>query len=442
MTQRRLRPLFALLTVLLGLFLFNQNVQAAPILQGDTVQNDETINNDVFLNGENIVVDGAIEGDLFAVGNNITINGTVEGSVVAIGQNITVNGKVDGSVYATGVTFTLGEDARIRRSLYWIGVHLGLKKGSEIEWDLNGFMLSARLAGRVGRDIKASIGILDLIQFFLNTTDSEFEGVLLPENNQLVTIPTENSVVSKDDLTATKLPAATNTTQTAQQQAANATGQEMLITMLTQYVSLLIVAGILAWLFPKKLDAWSNQARRFPLLATGQGFMGYFVGFIATFFLITFVFALGLGLFKFNLNELAMLTYGIGFSSIALGFSLFIALIAFVSKVIVAYVVGTMILEKLLPAATRRRVFPLLLGLIIFVLLRAIPYFGWITTLIVTWMGMATVWMSWQANRNGDTAVSIPPTTPEEAAQIPTSSEDPPPALEAVPSTETAEKGN
>ena len=412
LSRQQKRPYLALLFVLLGLLLFNQTANASNYLQGDTVESSETISNDIFLTGEDIVVAGTVEGDVFAVGNNITIDGIVEGSLFTIGQNITLNGQVDGSVYAAGVTFTLGEDAEIGRSLYYVGVHLGLKQGSSIGQDLNGFMLSARLTGSVGRDIKASIGILDLIQFFLNTTDEEFEGIMVP-SNPIVTIDSgETAVTTKSN--ATKVPA-NSSALTLQQQEAQADKtanplNDQLLRLLTQYVSLLIVGSILGWLFPKQLDAWSSQVRKRPVHATGNGFIGYIVGFAATFFLIALMFAIGIGLFKLNLNELAIITWGIGFSSIGLGFSLFIALITYVSKIIVFYVVATMIFAKVIPSANNRRVWPLMLGPLLFVLIRAIPYLGWVVALIVTWMGIGAVWMAYQAqqNANATTAVSQP----------------------------------
>jgi len=397
-SRQQLRPYLAILFVLFGLLLFNQTANAGNYLQGDTVQSSETISNDIFLNGENIVVAGTVEGDVFAVGNNITIDGTVEGSLFTIGQNIVINGRVDGSVYTAGVTFALGEDAEIGRSLYFIGVHLGLKNGSSIGRNLSGFLLSARITGSVGGEIKASIGILDLIQFFLNTSDEEFDSILVPEN-PFITTGTNNTGVSAKS-GSTKI--ATNSTQkTLQQQELpdNNRLNDQLLALLTQYVSLLIVGSILGWLFPKKLDAWSFQVRSRPLPATGHGFVGYIIGFAATFFLIALMFATGIGLFKINLDNLALLSWGIGFSSIGLGFSLFIALIAYVSKIIVSCVAATMLLEKVLPNAANRRIWPLTLGLLLFVLIRAIPYFGWVVGLIVTWMGIGAVWIAYQASR-------------------------------------------
>ena len=413
------RPFVVLIALLVGLFLFNQNVKADNYLQGDTVESSETISNDIFLNGEEIRLEGVVEGDVFAIGNNIVIDGTVEGSLFTIGQNITVNGAVDGSVYGAGVTFTLGEDAQIGRSMYWVGVHLGLKNGSEIGWDLNGFMMSARLIGSVGRDIKASIGILDLIQFFLNTTDDEFEGVLAPEKTVVAGNEVDTAVSSSTKETIpTKMPDSLHASQTLQQQedaqASNAT-QEQLMAMLTLYVTLLIIAAILGWLFPKQLDAWAFQLRDRPIHAAGNGFIGYFMGFISIFFLIALLIAIGLGLFRINLNDLAWLSWGIGFSTIGLGFSLFLALIAYVSKIIVFYTAGTMIFEKVFPAGNSRRAFPLILGLLLYVLLRAIPYFGWALAMIVTWMGIGAVWMAYQAGKQ-ENGTPTAPASPEPEA--------------------------
>ncbi len=402
-SRQKLRPYLAALFVFLALIIFNSTVNAANYLQGDTVQSSETISNNVFLSGEDIQVAGTVEGDVFAIGNNITIDGTIEGSLFAIGQNITINGQVDGTVYAVSVTFTLGEAAAIGHSLYFVGVHLGLLDGSSIGWDLNGFMLSARLVGSVNRDFRASIGLLDLFQFFLNTTDDEFEGVLVPQETFAASaIGREKAVSAKSR--PTKIPANSSALTLQQQEPqTNPTTNEILLAMLTQFVSLLIVGTILIWLFPRQFDGWRLQARNRPIHAVGNGFVGYIVGFAATFFLIALMVAIGIGLFKVSLDELALISWGVGFSSIGLGFSLFVMLVAYVSKLIVFSVAATMLFEKILPGAAHRRLWSVLLGSLLFVLLRAVPYLGWAVAFITTCIGIGAVWMAYQARQNRET---------------------------------------
>ena len=68
---------------------------------------------------------------------------------------------------------------------------------------------------------------------------------------------------------------------------------------------------------------------------------------------------------------------------------------SYLSKGIVAYLVGYLILERIAPKVAAHKFWPLLLGLIIYVLLRSIPYFGWAVSLVVTLMGLGAVWLTY-----------------------------------------------
>jgi hypothetical protein len=75
-------------------------------------------------------------------------------------------------------------------------------------------------------------------------------------------------------------------------------------------------------------------------------------------------------------------------------FTLFQVAITFLSKAIVAYLVGTFILSKIASHIMQYRILPLLLGLLIYVPLAAIPYLGTFIGLVVTLFGLGAIWLS------------------------------------------------
>jgi hypothetical protein len=70
----------------------------------------------------------------------------------------------------------------------------------------------------------------------------------------------------------------------------------------------------------------------------------------------------------------------------------FILAVSFVTKVIVSLLGGQLILGRLKPELTEHKVWPLLLGVVIFAILAALPFVGWLVTLIVVLLGLGALW--------------------------------------------------
>ncbi len=416
LNRYRLRPLLVLFVAAIALFSLTGSANAEEIYQGDTIPAGTTVENDVILSGDDIAVAGDVDGDLFAFGSNITIDGDVNGSIYAIGQNIAVNGSVDGSVYSLALSLALGGESLIENNLYYVGVQFASGKGSQIGRDMNGAMLSARLGGGVGRDTKAIIGLLELIRFAMDMQKGfpAFSSV----NGTPATLLADrlaagapfsfmasgaagevSSAIPASDVAAhsptpvhgrlAKTVRLSPTAQNVGEQTAVANPlADAGIELLRRLVMFLIVGGLLAWLRPDALDEWAGEARRRPLSSLGNGFVFYFVGFVALLFMLFLALAVGLALFRIQLGELAWVFWGISFSGIGLGFWLFLALLVFVSKVIVAYLGGLFLLEKIYPQAADHKIWPLLSGLLVYLILVALPYLGWFISLLVTWLGM------------------------------------------------------
>jgi hypothetical protein len=74
-----------------------------------------------------------------------------------------------------------------------------------------------------------------------------------------------------------------------------------------------------------------------------------------------------------------------------LAFALFTLTVQYLSKTIVADMVGTLILKRVSPQSLEYRILPLLLGLVLYVLLRSIPILGWAIEVIVTLFGLGAI---------------------------------------------------
>jgi uncharacterized membrane protein len=58
--------------------------------------------------------------------------------------------------------------------------------------------------------------------------------------------------------------------------------------------------------------------------------------------------------------------------------------------------VGTLILRRLAPKSLQYKILPLLLGLLIYVLLVWLPYFGWVVAVLVNAVGLGAAWLAFR----------------------------------------------
>ena len=99
---------------------------------------------------------------------------------------------------------------------------------------------------------------------------------------------------------------------------------------------------------------------------------------------------------------LAFLLWGLGYPALILACSLFALTVAYGSKLVVADLGGTLILQRLAPRGLEGggRILPLLLGLVLYVILRSIPILGWAIEVIVTVLGLGAIWVALRRQRS------------------------------------------
>jgi hypothetical protein len=355
-----------------------------------------------------VSIDGRVIGDALVIGTSVEINGEVDGSLIAVGESVVINGEVGGNVYSLAVSpLALGPDASIGRTLYFIGGRLVTDPESEIGRDLVAVALGAQIGGSVERDVNAVIGLLQILDRLFREADA-VPGQLLssagPEQG------TGQAIAQQD---GDRLPSARRALVTRRLAPAVALQEpeaveiqtigDWALSRLGELASFLIVGGLAAWLLPVPFTGWAGRLRERPLASGGLGLVAYISGFFGAFVMALLVLAIGFLLRFLTLRALALTFWAIGFSGLGLAFSTFILFVLFMSKVIVSYLVGYQILKRIFPRAAGRKFWPLLLGLVIYVLLRSIPVAGWILSVIVTFLGLGAVWL-WLNGRGSESS--------------------------------------
>ena len=406
------RLMIVLLLTLVALVGVIQPARAQGIIQGDSVPAGTTISSDVILYGDNVVVSGVVDGDLLAIGRKVTIDGEVHGSVVVGGQDVALNGPVGGTVYVGAANLELGEQTDLNRNLYFAGLSLSTQEGSIIGRDLLAASLGATLAGEVNGSTKAIIGALEFFRVFMDTYGDSLptsQSIYLSSFSarETVKLPAIVSARSFAGIGVSGLLSAADSSESVTYQQGGDVDWERIgewsVDRLRIFVTLMIFGLLAIWLIPKILTGSADKLLEKPLPATGYGLLGVVIAFnLMLVVLLLFFIILTVGLFLgfATMWELAWAFMALGFFSLGLVATIFVLFVLYISKVIVAYLVGYAILNRFAPNVVRYKVLSLLLGLLIYVLLVWIPYLGWVIALLVTAVGLGAAWIYYREGRN------------------------------------------
>jgi hypothetical protein len=409
-----LRLAVILTLALAGILGTTQAVRAEGILYGSTISAGSTIENDAILWGDNVTVAGDVQGDVFAFGRTVTVTGNVEGSLFTGGQTVTVGGQIGGSTYAVGSQLNLGETSTVGRTAYLLALRVATAPGSIVGRDLKVLALGAQLSGTVDRDSRAVVGILEWIEIIVESIDwqggqlrvdtntesaldtsREFEfastamldaRATVPAAKSLLwVVPEQRALLPQGDIAAPSPASAPSGQQDA------VALQERLLGYGREFVALLVIGTLSLWLLREQIECWSGRLQERTLAATGLGLVSYVAGFGVPALLAVLIFATGLALALATFWTPAFILWGVGYSALGLAFFAFLFAAIYGSKIIVAYLVGSAILGRWAPKVARYWILPLLLGLVIYVLLRAIPILGWVIGFVVTFAGLGAI---------------------------------------------------
>lgn len=399
------------------------SARAVEFIEGEFIAADEVIDDDVFIAGQNVVVDGTINGNLFTAGSTVTLNGQVNGSMFAGAQNVSINGEISGSLFVGASAVDLGSTALVERNLFFGGFSISAERGSEVQRDalLGGYQ--ALLAGEVGRDVQAGVAALELTGQVGGDVSAEVgspsqggfpsfwgppgappmvaPGLRVGPNAQIggelnYTSPVEQdgSIDAQPEggvVFATPQPDRDDRTRV--QPRVDLSIFRWFIDRLRDLVTLLVLGGLGLWLLPELFGQAVGIARAQTLPATGWGFVIVIGGYILAATIAIAIFAIGIFFGIVTLGGLAGTVFGVGLSSLGVAFSLFTLLINYGSKALVAFLAGKWLLERISPENAEGKVFPLVLGVLVYVLLRAIPLLGWLLAVFVTLLGMGAIWL-------------------------------------------------
>jgi cytoskeletal protein CcmA (bactofilin family) len=428
-------PLY--ISLLLALILFFglvQPVAAQGIVYGDNVPKDTTVDQNLILTGYNVTLDGTVNGDVIAAGSRVTINGVVNGSLITVGEYININGEVTGSVYSSALLLTMGPSSMIGRDLYYLGIQLNLDQGSVIDRDLYTIaLLSASFAGKVNRNTYAEIGPSAVVQMIFDLAgwplpnwlgSGSLPPTLTPQHFAQApwiisgASPAIFRGAGLSSLLTIMTPLGKSTP--ASTAAVDPRLADWGMKLLRNLAALLLVGLFMIWLLPSLLKQSSEKLRTKPWPSVGWGLVVYLVGWFLFGLLFTLVLALTIFFFTVSFINVGFVVGGVGLASLGLAFTLFSVCVFYVSKIVVAFLLGRLLLGLVSKRSAAGKVLPLLLGIIVYALLASVPYLGFVIATLATFFGLGALWMALLQIRKSSAEDAWVETVPPVESQVET----------------------
>jgi cytoskeletal protein CcmA (bactofilin family) len=390
-----------------------------------TIDADEVIEDDLYVAASEFRLDGTVKGDLFVAGNILTINGTVEGDLIAAGQSVIVNGSVDDDARIAGFALTVQGD--ISDDVIAAGFSLEGREESSIGGDLLYVGYQALLAGDVGGDLDASGGAVRIRGIIEGDANVDVGGTDPGEQvppfytfvPNLPTVPTVPSGLSVDegamiggDLTYTAnaeaavpagavagnvdfnryVPAETEVERRPAPSLAVRTGRWFL-RQFRRLVTLLLIGTLMMWVAPNwtRKIAKNVEAQPLPSLGWGVVAIAAFGVLMVLLLIATVVLTVVFGIVTLGGLAGRFAVLG-GIVTSATGFS-FSLVWRYVTSIVIALLIGQLLFRALNSSAEQNRWWPMVLGVVILVIVTAVPVLGWLAKLGIVLLGLGAIWI-------------------------------------------------
>jgi cytoskeletal protein CcmA (bactofilin family) len=392
---------------------------------GDTVVigADEVIEDDLYVGANTFTLEGTIKGDLIAFGSTVEINGTVEGDLIAAGQTVTVRGTVKDDARIAGMALTLGEGAQVGDDVVAAGFSIEGKKGNSVGGDFICAGYQALLAGDVVQDLTVAGSALKLSGSVGGDVEAEvgeaeegppptFFMMMVPNVPAMPSVPMGLTVDEgariggKLDYTSARewsIPAGVVAGAVTRYEPEIEVKEEVVspamlainwfLGHLRRLITLLLVGLLIVWVVPRWTEKATDalQAKPLPSLGWGVVSIAAFIFALLILLIVTILAAVVLGVI--TLGGLAGTMAWTGALTMALLVFFFSVVVTYVTKVLVSFLGGRLILTRLQPDWAQGRIWPLVVGVVLFVIVTAIPILGWLVNLVVVLLGLGALWL-------------------------------------------------
>lgn len=427
--KRFVVSLACVLMITLVLLSFALPAKAFDSRSGGNIEigSNETVDDDLYVMAGNFTLKGTIKGDLIAMGNTIIIEpgGVVEGDLMAGGQVIEISGDIQGDVRVGGAVISVMGEAQIGEDLVAAGYSLEQARDAIVGGDILLYGSQVQLSGEVAGDATVGVSTAFLmngaVNGDLNVDISDPQQAppfnffsLIPGMPAVPTLPggfkiMEEARIEGDlsyispesvDIPAGAVVGAVTHNEPPEPEepvrrepTAAEKGFRWFVNLLQSLASMLVVGLFTAWVFPNFVSSGASTLRDKPLPSLLWGVVTIIAFIFLIFLVVVVIVALSVILGLITLGDLLSVTVsagGIIISSLIWTFKL---AFSYLSKIVVAALVGALILSPIKPDWAEGRYWPLVLGVILVAILIAIPYLGVLFNILVVLFGLGAIWL-------------------------------------------------
>ena len=149
------RSIFVLFFSFALFFTFGLSAKALELKSGNLIhiQEDEFVSGNMYVAGNDVIVDGKIAGDLIGAAKSIVINGELAGDLISAAEKIEVNGRVEGNIRSISETFSLS--GFVGRNINFLGSEFYLNPESFVAWDVLAAGQTLFLKGKINGELNS-----------------------------------------------------------------------------------------------------------------------------------------------------------------------------------------------------------------------------------------------------------------------------------------------
>ncbi|MFA6255443.1 MAG: hypothetical protein WC675_05490 [Patescibacteria group bacterium] len=338
----------------------NQSIYVGPqeiiegnfIKAGNVIDIQGAVNGDVIVAGSSITIAGPVAGDVIAAGNTIRITGIVSGSVRVVGSSVEINSAVEKNVWAVGSTVNLGPESKVGWDVYAAGANVEIK--GPVAGNVLASAASIVIDNEVGKDVKASV-------------DKEGQIILYPKakvgGNLTYKAATTEQLILKEGATVVGQTTKTELPVPSEREFRGFLHGFLGFMKVMSFFSLLVIGLVLVTLIPKVVFEIRDEMMKKPQADFGWGLVYLIIVPVLVFLLAITLIGLPLALIIMFLYVIAL----------------------FIAKVMVGFTIGLIVLDRFNKEKKYKGslIWPLVIGLLIFVILTSLPLVGWLIKLIL-----------------------------------------------------------
>jgi len=354
-----------MLLVVTFMLLIHTAAAYTTIESGDTVVIDKVINDDVIVAGGNVIIDGTVNGDVIVAGGTVKVNGNIEEDLIVAAGDVTISG-------------TVGDDVRVASGTLTIG--------GSVQDDVISFTGETILTdtGNIGGDLSAGSGKITIQGDVVGNVEASAEEINIQGNiGGNAELNAEKIAISPDASIAGNLEYRSRSETKIDEGIVgnNVHYYEMdyhedggivssLIRGLISYLALVLIGLIGLAIWPEYMENIAVKTSESPGMAFLTGLLVLIVAGILAFLLFVTIIGIPLGL-------ILMIT---------------IFVMLYVARIFASIWIGRHLLSKM--GKSSRAMNEMAFGLLVLLLVSAIPIIGGLVYLVATLIPIGNIYMT------------------------------------------------